>query len=215
MRISELSRQSGVSPATIKYYAREHLLPEGDRTGYNQTEYGDDHVARLRLIRALIDTGGLSVADTHRVLAAIDDPQLPLDSTLGIAQQAIPKGATPPSDVALARVHEVMVERGWRVYPENPGIAQAASVLDGYAQIGRDDLGAAITRYAEAADLIADADLRLVADSGSRDRMAETVVVGTVLGDALIAGLRRIAQENASHNRFGAPPPPEQKETRS
>ena len=212
MRISELSRHSGVSTATIKYYTREHLLPEGDRTGYNQTEYGDEHVARLRLIRALIDTGGLSIADTQRVLAAIDDPALPLDWTLGVAQQAIPKSSTPPSDASLARVREVIDERGWQVYPGNPGIAQAASVLDSYAHIGREDLGAALSGYAEAADLIAYVDLQLVADSGSRDRMAETVVVGTVLGDTLLAGLRRIAQENTSHHRFGAPPPPDPKE---
>jgi hypothetical protein len=36
--------------------------------------------------------------------------------------------------------------------------------------------------------------------------MAETVVVGTVLGDALFAGLRRIAQEHSSHTMFPAPP---------
>lgn len=31
MRISELSRRSGVPMATIKYYRREGLLPEGAR----------------------------------------------------------------------------------------------------------------------------------------------------------------------------------------
>ena len=36
--------------------------------------------------------------------------------------------------------------------------------------------------------------------------MTRTVAVGTVLGDALFAGLRRIAQEAESFRRFPAPP---------
>ena len=35
--------------------------------------------------------------------------------------------------------------------------------------------------------------------------MSETVIVGTVLGDALNASLRRMAQEHLSHQMFSAP----------
>ncbi len=57
MRISELSRTTGVPIATIKFYLREHLLPEGTRTSATQAQYGEEHVSRLRLVRALIGPG--------------------------------------------------------------------------------------------------------------------------------------------------------------
>ncbi len=62
MRISELSRQSGVPVATIKFYLREGLLPDGERTSAHPGPVRREHVARLRLIRALLGPGGLTVA---------------------------------------------------------------------------------------------------------------------------------------------------------
>lgn len=209
MRISELSARTGVSPASIKYYTREGLLPGGERTGYNSTAYGESHVARLRLIRALIDTGGLSVAAAGKVIAAIDDPGIELDHVFGIAQQSVPRNVAPPSAAAVERVHAVMRERGWATTADNPGIPLAASVLDDLAET-RTDLSTVLPRYAEAIDMIAEADLDAVAASDDRDRMAEVVVIGTVLGDVLLAGLRRIAQESLTHRRYrgGAVPGP-------
>ena len=201
MRISELSERTGVSTASIKYYTREGLLPAGERTGYNSTAYDESHVARLRLIRALIDTGGLTVAAAGKVIAAIDDPDIVLDHVFGIAQQSVPRDITPPSAASLEKVHAVMRERGWATVPGNPGIPLAASVLDDLAMT-RTDLSGVLPRYAEAIDMIAEADLDAVTASGDRDRMAETVVVGIVLGDVLLAGLRRIAQESLTHRRY-------------
>ena len=54
MRISELSRRSGVPVATIKYYRREGLLPEGRALNPTTVEYDEEHIQRLRLIRSLI-----------------------------------------------------------------------------------------------------------------------------------------------------------------
>ena len=73
MKMSQLCEASGVSVPSIKFYLREGLLPAGERTSATQAEYGPEHVERLRLIRALIDIGGLSVATAQRVLEAIDE----------------------------------------------------------------------------------------------------------------------------------------------
>lgn len=227
MRISELSRCSGVSAASIKYYAREGLLPAGQRTGYNQTDYTDDHVARLRLIRSLTGVGGLSVAATRAVLAAADEPATPLAEVLGVAQRAVPRTVGPSSPRSRERVADLVRSRGWQVHDDNPGIEQAAGVLESYTALGREDLLAVLDTYAAAAESIAAADLACVAAAsrprtrpdagpgsepgehpgGDRDRAAETVVVGTVLGDALLAGLRRIAQEDAAVRRYGGSSP--------
>lgn len=201
MRISELSKRTGVSTASIKYYTREGLLPAGKHTGYNSTQYSETHVARLRLIRALIDSGGLSVAATGRVVAAIDDPATPLPKVFGVAQQAIPQDTAPPSESSLDLVREVMRERGWTTVAENPGLTLTASVVDDLARTGHTEMIEQLPRYAEAMDLIAEADLDAVT-GGDRDWSAETVVVGITLGDPLLAGLRRIAQESHTHRRF-------------
>ncbi len=208
MRVSELSDRSGVAVATIKFYSREGVLPAGQRTGPTQTEYSDVHLDRLRLIRALLEAGGLSIAAAKRVIAAIDDREMPLDYAFGIAQGAIPAGphvlpdVEPEAGSGAEHVAALIMERGWRVFPENPGIALAARTIDAYRSVGRADLLRSLPAYADAAELIAAADLDAVAAAPDRDRMTETVVIGTVLGDAMIAGLRRIAQEHRSHQEF-------------
>ena len=74
MRISELSRESGVPVATIKFYLRERLLPDGVLTSATQAQYDETHVARLGLVRALIGAGGLSIAAARSRDQAIEDP---------------------------------------------------------------------------------------------------------------------------------------------
>ena len=107
MRISELSRLSGVSIPSIKYYLRESLLTPGASTGSNQADYGDVHLTRLRLIRALVDVGGLSIAAAREVLSAVDNPDLPLGWVFGVAQYSVSSSelfSAHPSDGAWARI---------------------------------------------------------------------------------------------------------------
>jgi len=72
MRISRVSEQSALPVTTLKYYLREGLVHEGVRLSGNQTDYDQTHVQRVRLVRALLDTGGLSVAAAKRVLSTLD-----------------------------------------------------------------------------------------------------------------------------------------------
>jgi len=206
VRISELATRSGVSAASIKWYAREGLLPAGERTGYNQTEYGEEHLARLQLIRSLIEVGGLSVAAARDVLAAADDPDHPFGNTLGIAQASLPRPATPPTAASLEQVTDAARAQGWEVFDDNPGLPAAAAVLDRYRALGREDLTATLPGYLRAAEIVAAADLDRITENPSPATAAQTVVVGTVLGDALLAGLRRMAQASESHRRFGPTP---------
>ncbi|MEH3075780.1 MAG: MerR family transcriptional regulator [Quadrisphaera sp.] len=201
MRISELAERSGTAPATIKFYVREGLLPPAEKTGYNQVSYGEEHVRRLHLVRALVDVGGLPIARVRAVVAAVDDPGTDLPEVMGAAQRALPGHAAPwePSAPSLAAVEQVVRSMGWEVEAGNPGLPQAAAVLDSWVALGRKDLFDSLGEYARAAEVVARADLaRVWPDAADRDRSAETVVVGTVLGDALVAGLRRIAQEHVA-----------------
>ena len=103
MRISELSAQTEIPVATIKFYLREKLLHEGVRTAATQAQYEETHVTRLRLIRALLGPGGLSVAAAHQVIQAIEDPPESVHDLLGVAASAV---AGPNLEDALRALDE-------------------------------------------------------------------------------------------------------------
>jgi DNA-binding transcriptional MerR regulator len=213
--ISELSTRAGTPVASIKYYLREGMLSPGAKSSANQADYTDAHVARLRLIRALLDVGGLSVASARRVLRAIDDESLPFGIAASVAASALPAAVRAVEPVSGAEsgpgsemVADAVAVRDWIVDRGNPGWAAAARVLDDYVALGRVDLTATLPVYAEAAERIAEADLRTVAAATDRAAATSTVVIGTVLGDALLAGLRRLAHENFSRRMFPVPGDP-------
>src|ERR687892_2532999 len=106
MRISELSKEAGVSIPTIKFYLREGVLAPGRPTAPNQADYSEDHLRRLRLIRSLTEVGGLTLRQVHAVLEAIDDESGPLHQLLGVAHHALgpaPRDGPPPPDLVKAR----------------------------------------------------------------------------------------------------------------
>jgi len=50
MKIGELSKQSGVSIDTIRYYEQRGLIPAAVRSASGYRQYGADDVSRLRFI---------------------------------------------------------------------------------------------------------------------------------------------------------------------
>jgi DNA-binding transcriptional MerR regulator len=103
MRISELSSHTDIPVATIKFYLRENLMHDGVRTAATQSQYDQSHVARLRLIRALLGPGGLSIAAAHQVIQAIEEPPASVHELLGVAAGAV---AGPNLEDALRALDE-------------------------------------------------------------------------------------------------------------
>jgi DNA-binding transcriptional MerR regulator len=204
MRMAQLSTASGIPVATIKYYLREGLLPAGERHGPNQSVYGPAHLRRLRVIRGLLDVGGLSIAAAQQVIDAIDS-DLGLQHTFDIAQRTVSAQIQPDSVSAEAIAHVDDVLSGWRVSPDNPGRLAAARVLQTLAELDQPDLSGWVPGYAAAALAVAEADLDEIDARPDREAKTEMVVVGTVLGDALFAALRRAAQEHVSAQRYAPP----------
>lgn len=205
MRISELARAASTPLSAVKYYQREGLIPEGVRSSPNQVDYGDSHVQRVRLIRALIETGGLSISATAEVIKAIDTPAAPPAETFRVAQHAMstPRTAeTAPSTGSRERVHLLAQRRGWCISDDNPGLDAAARALDGLHAIDFDAPDSYLDAYGAAAASAADADLNALTTRSGPDEVAELMVVGTVLGDPLFAGLRRLAQQHATATLF-------------
>ena len=89
MRIGDLSRQSGVAVATLKYYLREALLHPGVMTAVNQADYDQSHLRRVALVRALLEAGQLRIADVRQVVAAVDAEDVTIHQAFGIAQDAM------------------------------------------------------------------------------------------------------------------------------
>ncbi|HEX5857686.1 MAG TPA: MerR family transcriptional regulator [Microbacterium sp.] len=201
MRISELAADSGVPVPTIKYYLREALLPEGVRSSATQAAYGDLHLERLRVIRALIEAG-VSISETRRVLAALDDPPESPHELLGAAHAAVtPQGE---GEVDVTEAERLVEALGWK-----PGMCDANS-LGGVARAlqGLDRAGFAVSAdimpvYLDAVQRIARAEIAGV-PTESREAAVRYVVLGSVLVEPLLLALRRVAEQIASAERFGA-----------
>ncbi|GAA2809691.1 MerR family transcriptional regulator [Streptomyces showdoensis] len=208
MRIGELSRRAGVSVPTIKYYVREGLLPAGRLTSPNQASYEETHVRRLRLIRALLDVGGLSVAGIREVIEAIDDPERPVHKVLGAAaDRVVPQYEGERGDdllAARAAVADLLARRGWRTDDRAPAAEALAVALAALESVGHGAFAELLDAYADAAEQVARVDVDYVARNVVREELVESVVVGTVLGDAMFAALRRLAHVDASDRVFGA-----------
>ena len=211
-----MARRAGVALSAVKYYQREGLIPAGERSAPNQVDYGEPHVQRVRLIRALLETGGLSIAATRSVVAVLDAQDAPIAEAFAVAQHALAVGRggeAGPSESARDRIARLAAAKGWRVGDANPGLDAAARTLDGFGAIGFDAPDAYLDAYADAAATAARADLDALGTRADPDGVAELMVVGTVLGDPLFAGLRRLAQEHATHDAFPVTPSPHPERT--
>jgi DNA-binding transcriptional MerR regulator len=203
MRIAELSARTGVPVPTIKYYLREGILPAGELSSPNQAHYGDRHIERLRMVRALLDIGRLPIATIRAVLDHLDQPNPNLHNVLG---RALCETLTARGDVdesVMREVDELIRRRGWQVSAEAPVRQALAEVIAAIRQLGEGDFLEVLDDYADAVERIAAADLRSLDRHEEPDAIVRSAVVGTILGDTLIAALRRLAQENESARLFG------------
>jgi DNA-binding transcriptional MerR regulator len=201
MRISELSTQTGVPVATIKFYLRESLLPEGVRTSATQAQYDESHVARLRLIRALLGPGGLSVAAAHRVIQAIEEPPASVHALLGVAARAVARpGVVTDGD---PRVEELMQRCAWQIdEKDHPTYAVLEEALRALDEAGFELPEGALDVYVKHMRQIAEYEIENV-PTNSPTAAVRYVVLGTVLIEPVILALRRLAQAEASARRFG------------
>ena len=200
VRISELSRRSGVPTATIKYYLRAGLLPAGMRTSATQAQYDDSHLARLRLIRALLGPGRLSIATIGEVLAIVDDPpESPLD-LLGAATHAL--GGEPDGDVDdLAQAQQVVDRLGWRIQTASPALADLGRALAAIDEAQLTLIDGGVQRYARRLAELAAEEVDTV-PMDSPESAVRQALLGTILIEPLLVALRRLALQDASGRRF-------------
>jgi DNA-binding transcriptional MerR regulator len=165
MQLAELSRRSAVSIATIKYYLRSGLLPPGERITATQADYGEHHLHRLRLIRALIGVGCLPVSVTKEILDAItaeqDDPDQVIAKVLradSAAQEhkTSEDAATPakPDTNGLTDARSLIAKIGWCVPHAAPATKDLGDILDVLTELGMGNQWQTWLPYAQIADEI-------------------------------------------------------------
>ena len=145
MRIGELSKVTEVPVPTIKYYLREGLLPAGELSSPNQAAYGEPHVRRLRLIRALVELAQVPVAQVKEILESLDSDAVPLHEQIGGAHRALTPtrrlAATGEARAAATdQVTDLITRRGWSVDPEAPALATLIETVAALRTLGQDNL---------------------------------------------------------------------------
>lgn len=208
MRMAELSSRSGVPAPTIRFYLREGLVEPGRLTSPNQAVYSESHVRRLRLVRALLEIGGLSVEAARAVIAAMESKSGNDFAVLGQVQYALGparrSGASESTEDALDEVDALIARQGWRVRASNPARQSLAEVLRTLRAIGRTEILAAVDDYARAAHELARREVDELLDIDGDEARAEAVIAATVLGDAMLSALRRLAQESTLASRIAS-----------
>lgn len=212
MRLSELSERSGVSAATVKYYLREGLLPQGRRVTATRAEYGEFHLRRLRLVRALIQVGRVPVATAREVLAAVDDDGLGRTMRLGAALWALPHGPDPapddPAEAAAEHTVDALLEQlGWDGARElgdlSPSYRTLVSTAATLSRLGYDIDAAQLVPYARYMEQVAEHDLDRMERIPTEVEQVEETVASVVIFEPLLLNLRRLAQEEHSRRRYG------------
>ncbi|GAB2875204.1 MerR family transcriptional regulator [Streptomyces deserti] len=213
MRLAELSERSGVSTATIKYYLREGLLHPGRRVTATQSEYDEGHLRRLRLVRAMIQVGRISVNSAREVLAALQDETLDRNERLGTAVWALPHGLAPDPDdpateVARRIADELMDRLGWScgdrsAEATSPAYGMLVTAITTLSRLGYPCSAGDLEPYARAMERIAVTDLDVVERYGTPDEQVEAAVALTVLYEPVLLSLRRLAEAEESRRRFG------------
>ncbi|MBP1054869.1 MerR family transcriptional regulator [Rhodococcus qingshengii] len=202
MKVSELSQRSGVSVSSIKYYLREGLLTGGVQTATNQAVYSEQHIRRLRLIRSLIDIGGLSISHVRATLAAVDDESTPMHDAFGAVMHGLDEAPTETvsTDIQTAydEVQEWLSSRGWDIDPGAPAPHRLAELV---ATLRRFDFPTTLTDFDSVAEMVertAQIEVEYARAMPDRTSAVETMLIGTVILERAIVEVRRLALEAAS-----------------
>ncbi|MFF4445389.1 MerR family transcriptional regulator [Streptomyces sp. NPDC001502] len=211
MKISELSRRTGVPVASIKYFLRQGLLPAGRATAATLAEYGEEHAQRLRLIKALTTLGGLSIAATREVLGAVDQAHSS-ESALGAVSYALPvpvaaQGAAGQEEdagadaTAGAEVADLLTELDWQAPVTSPHVKGLTAALEELRRLDAQYAPGELAAYARLAQSVARLDLERAAGLDDPVALAERAVIVFAICSPVFELLRRLAQEDQVRRR--------------
>jgi DNA-binding transcriptional MerR regulator len=212
MRLAQLSERSGVSTATIKYYLREGLLAPGRQINTTTAEYDEEHLRRLKLIRAMIQIGRVPVATVREVLGHVDDDSLPRSIRLGAALWALPQVPEPDEDdeyvqAAQREVATLLDRLGWENAKQlstiSPAYRSLVVSVAAFRRLGYGWGAELIAPYAELMHHTAVLDLDNLERHPSEEERIEFAILGAIINEPILRSLHRLAQEEETTRRYG------------
>ncbi len=200
MAVSELSRRSGLSVATIKFYIREGLLPAGHATSRTRATYDHSHLTRLRLIRALLEVGGVSLAAAKSVIDVVHAGADDSDDIVRNAIHALGPDAPGPADDAFhearADVEALLGTMGWQVDLQAPAVDMLAASLRALRATYGPVPAEAVAKDAAAAHAVATTEFSVRPPTDDPATLVEWAVTGTVAFEQALIAWRRLAHED-------------------
>lgn len=122
MKVSELAERAGLSPAAIRFYEAEGIVPPAARAGNGYREYTDSDLCRVRLIVSLRGLG-LELPECGRLASLCQDGQCDtmerqLLTRLGARREAVARARAELDhlDTELAALQRGL-QRGERTLP--------------------------------------------------------------------------------------------------
>lgn len=88
LRIGEIARQAGVSPATVRLYERKGLLPTAVRSSSGYRGFPADTVARMKMIQCALAVG-FSLNELSRILRRRDSGGAPCKDVHSLAREKL------------------------------------------------------------------------------------------------------------------------------
>jgi DNA-binding transcriptional MerR regulator len=131
MRISDLARRAGLTPATIRYYERLGLLPAPARSATGYRLYDDELADRLRFIKAA-QRFGLRLNEIGELLEVQDRGRCPCGHTQELLRKRVAEVDEELSRLIQLRSELVeMIERADCSAPASMSWACAAEFIEG------------------------------------------------------------------------------------
>ncbi|WP_254456351.1 MerR family transcriptional regulator [Paeniglutamicibacter quisquiliarum] len=200
--MSELLKRSGMPLATVKYYLREGLLAPGEKVGATMADYGEEHVRRLALIRALTEVVGLPIAGVRTIVGLIDEPEADRFSTLGRAIEVLPPAVEADPDGDYPRARAALEEIGQLYDPGYAAVAQLERGLAAAESVGLPMGRERLHGYARHIMAIAEIDLAQLPGADT-PRAVEYSVLGTAVYEPILAAMRRLAHQDLASRMLG------------
>lgn len=164
--------------------------------------YSEQHIRRLRLIRSLIDIGGLSISHVRATLAAVDDESTPMHDAFGAVMHGLDEvpADTRPTNIETAynEVQEWLSSRDWHIQSDAPAPHRLAELV---ATLRRFDFPTMLTDFDSVADIIErtpQSEVEYARAMSDRTAAVEAMLIGTAILERAIVEVRRLALEAAS-----------------
>src|ERR1700675_3206377 len=133
LRIGEVARQAGVSPATVRLYERKGLLPRAVRSASGYRGFSADTIARMRLIQCALAVG-FTINELSRILRRRDSGGDPCRDVQSLAREKLVELTRRKKE--LDRLCQLLksILRQWEVAIARTPRGKRAGLLDSLAR---------------------------------------------------------------------------------